>query len=61
MDDRTWYLARGALLAAVAAVALDAVLGDFDVPSGFWVVLGGVLSFLAARSAIRSRNGNNGG
>lgn len=58
MDDRTWYLAVGTLIAAVVVVLIDAAAVSFDVPSGFWTVLAAVLGFLGARSALKSRNGD---
>lgn len=56
MDDRTWYLAVGTLGAAVFVVMLDAVLASFETPAGFFPVLGAMLGFLGARSALKSRN-----
>jgi len=51
-------LAVGTLAAAVFVVMLDAVLGAFQTPSGFFPVLGGMLGFLGARAALKSRNGD---
>lgn len=57
MDDRTWYLALGTLAAAVFIVMLDAALVDFETPAGLFTVLGAMLGFLGARSAIKARRG----
>ena len=61
MDDRTWRLAIGTLAAAVGAVMLDAALPEFQIDSGFWMVLAGAFAFLGGRSVFRSRNGNGNG
>jgi hypothetical protein len=57
LDDRTWYLAIGSLSAAVVAILLDAALANFNVPSGMWAFLSGMLGFLGARSAFKRDDG----
>lgn len=61
VDDRTWYLAVGALAVALLGLVLDAVLPAFDISPGFWAFLSAMLGFLGARAAIKSRNGNGNG
>lgn len=56
MDDRTWFLAVGSLIAAVVAIMLDAALTNFNVPPGLWAFLSGMLGFLGARSAFRRKD-----
>ncbi len=59
MDDRTWWLARATLIAAVAIVALDAALGKgFDTPPGFLPFCGVMLGFLGGRSYFKSKKGD---
>lgn len=60
MDDRTWYLAIGTLIAAVAVLIIDAALPGFVVPSGFWAVLSAILGFLTARGIVIQRKENGG-
>lgn len=56
MDDRIFYLAAGALIAAFLGMFFDYLSGSFAVPQGFWIVLGAVYTFIGAAIA-RSRNG----
>jgi hypothetical protein len=61
VDDRTWWLASGALGVGAAAMVLDAVVPAFNISPGFWAFLSAMLGFLGARAAIRMRNGDHQG
>jgi hypothetical protein len=61
VDDKSFYLALGSLGVSVVAIFIDAAITNFEVPSGFWAVPGGVFAWLSARAAIRNKNGNGNG
>lgn len=61
MDDRTWYLAGGTLVAAVLVTLVDAAVTSFDAGPGFWAVLTAMLTFLGGRAAFLGRKDDRNG
>jgi uncharacterized integral membrane protein len=64
VDDRTFAIVVGMIIAVVLLLILDAVLVSFELPGGFWTFPSAIIGLLAAQSAYRTasdrRNGNGG-